>query len=93
MQDYDDLDIFEEYIDNATGRDKVSPELKALYEVVEAVEGLEQSMVQMFNAHDYSLRAEVESINSKVYYLLGLVGLVGAAILVWPRFYSHKTDK
>ena len=53
--------------------------------VVEAIRDLEVSVISAFSQHDKDLRAEIEKANSKISLLVGIVALVGAAVLCLPR--------
>ena len=53
--------------------------------VVAAIEKLDQDVVGAFRQHDTDLRCEVEKVNRGIRYLLGTVGILFVALLVWPR--------
>lgn len=87
LQRDDVLGIGQDYIDSAVGQKPATLDdvCESLFMVEEAVHGLRETMSAQFDAHDYSLRNQVEKINSKTAWLLGTVALIGAAVLLWPR--------
>lgn len=81
------LGLGQNYVNSCTGQKAATLDdvCEGLFMVEEAVHGLNESVAAQFDAHDYSLRAEVEKVNTRIAWLLGAVGLAAVVTLVWPR--------
>jgi hypothetical protein len=53
--------------------------------IIYAIERLNQDVVNAFKQHDTDLRGEVEKVNRGILYLLGSIGILFVALLVWPK--------
>jgi hypothetical protein len=77
---YDDEVLLANYLPPYT-----TPTPATLDDIEYAIYSLEASVCEAFAAHDHSLRAEVEKVNSRVAWLISTITLMGAAALLWPR--------
>lgn len=53
--------------------------------IVGAIENLDVDVITAFKHHDQDLRAEVELVNKNIKFLLASIGVLIAAVVLWPR--------